>query len=50
MSTDINDIIDIGLSFDLKDIDAVSDVDALAALYEYSGDPLVRPLGEFPVL
>tara|TARA_B100000123_G_scaffold104451_1_gene76583 strand:+ start:2219 stop:2818 length:600 start_codon:yes stop_codon:yes gene_type:complete len=31
-------------------IDAVSDVDALAALYEYSGDPLVRPLGEFPVL
>ena len=31
-------------------IDAVSDVDALAALYVYSGDPLVRPLGEFPVL
>ena len=31
-------------------IDAVSDVDALEALYVYSGDPLVRPLGEFPVL
>ena len=31
-------------------IDAVSDVDALAALYEYVGDPLARPLGEWPVL
>ena len=31
-------------------IDSVTDVDALAALYVYSGDPLVRPLGEFPVL
>jgi len=29
-------------------IDAVSDVDALAALYAYSGDPLTRPLGEWP--
>jgi hypothetical protein len=29
-------------------INAVSDVDALAALYAYSGDPLTRPLGEFP--
>ena len=31
-------------------IDAVADVDALAALYVYSGEPLTRPLGEFPVL
>jgi len=31
-------------------IDAVADVDALAALYEYSGDPLTRPLGEWPTL
>ena len=34
-------------------IDDASDVDALAALYDYSenddGD-MVRPLGEFPVL
>ena len=29
-------------------INAVSTVDALAALYVYSGDPLTRPLGEFP--
>jgi len=30
-------------------IDAVSDVDALAALYEYNdATPPVRPLGEFP--
>ena len=30
-------------------IDAVSDVDALAALYVYNNDdPPVRPLGEFP--
>jgi hypothetical protein len=30
-------------------IDAVSDVDALAALYVYNdADPSVRPLGEFP--
>jgi hypothetical protein len=29
-------------------INAVSDVDALAALYAYSGDPLTRPLGEWP--
>ena len=29
-------------------IDAVSDVDALAALYAYSGSPLTRPLGEWP--
>ena len=29
-------------------INAVSDVDALAALYAYSGDPATRPLGEFP--
>ena len=28
-------------------INAVSDVDALAALYAYSGDPATRPLGEF---
>ena len=30
-------------------IDGAADVDALAALYEYTGDPLTRPLGEFPV-
>ena len=30
-------------------IDAAPDVDALAALYEYTGDPATRPLGEFPV-
>ena len=29
-------------------INAVSDVDALAALYAYSGDPATRPLGEWP--
>ena len=29
-------------------IDNAADIDALAALYEYSGDPLTRPLGEFP--
>ena len=29
-------------------INAVSTVDALAALYVYSGDPLTRPLGEWP--
>jgi hypothetical protein len=30
-------------------IDAVSDVDALAALYVYNdANPPVRPLGEFP--
>ena len=31
-------------------IDAVADVDALAALYVYSGDPATRPLGEWPEL
>jgi hypothetical protein len=31
-------------------IDGVATVDALAALYEYSGDPATRPLGEWPVL
>lgn len=31
-------------------IDGVADVDALAALYVYSGDPATRPLGEWPVL
>ena len=30
-------------------IDGAADVDALAALYEYTGDPATRPLGEFPV-
>ena len=30
-------------------IDGAADVDALAALYEYTGDPSTRPLGEFPV-
>ena len=30
-------------------IDGAADVDALAALYEYTGDPRTRPLGEFPV-
>ncbi len=31
-------------------IDAVSDVDALAALYVYNDqDPPTRPLGEWPV-
>ena len=29
-------------------IDDVSDVDGLAALYVYSGDPATRPLGEWP--
>ena len=29
-------------------IDGVSDVDGLAALYVYSGDPATRPLGEWP--
>ena len=31
-------------------IDAVANVDALAALYVYSGDPVARPLGEWPTL
>ncbi len=32
-------------------IDAASDVDALAALYVYNdANPPVRPLGEFPIL
>ena len=30
-------------------IDGAADVDALAALYEYTGEPPTRPLGEFPV-
>ena len=30
-------------------IDGAADVDALAALYEFTGDPSTRPLGEFPV-
>ena len=30
-------------------IDGAAYVDALAALYEYTGDPQTRPLGEFPV-
>jgi hypothetical protein len=30
-------------------IDGAADVDALAALYAYTGDPATRPLGEFPV-
>jgi len=31
-------------------IDGAADVDALAALYEYTGEPIpTRPLGEFPV-
>jgi len=30
-------------------IDGAADVDALAALYEYTGEPSTRPLGEFPV-
>ena len=29
-------------------IDACATVDELVALYEYSGDPLTRPLGDFP--
>ena len=29
-------------------IDAAADVDALAALYVESGDPLTRPIGEWP--
>ena len=29
-------------------IDNAANVDALAALYVYSGDPLTRPLGEWP--
>jgi len=29
-------------------INAVANVDALAALYAYSGDPVTRPLGEWP--
>jgi hypothetical protein len=34
---------------DMKDkIDAVSDVDALAALYVYNSETGTRPLGEFP--
>ena len=31
-------------------IDAVADVDALAALYEYDSETKTRPLGEFPTL
>ena len=31
-------------------IDAVADVDELAALYIYSGDPSTRPLGEWSIL
>ena len=31
-------------------IDNAADVDALAALFEYTGDPLTRPLGEWPEL
>lgn len=31
-------------------IDAVADVDALAALYEYDSETNTRPLGEFPTL
>ena len=30
-------------------IDGAADVDALAALYEYTGEPPTRPLGEVPV-
>ena len=30
-------------------IDGAADVDALAALYEYTGEPPTRPLGIFPV-
>ena len=30
-------------------IDGAANVDALAALYLYTGDPSTRPLGEFPV-
>ena len=30
-------------------IDGAADVDALASLYEYTGDPATRPFGEFPV-
>ena len=30
-------------------IDGAANVDALAALYEYTGEPATRPLGEFPV-
>ena len=30
-------------------IDGAADVDALAALYEFTGEPPTRPLGEFPV-
>ena len=30
-------------------IDGAADVDALAALYEYTGEPPTRPLGDFPV-
>ena len=30
-------------------IDGAADVDALAALYEYTGSPSTRPLGDFPV-
>ena len=29
-------------------VDACTIIDELVALYEYSGDPLTRPLGEFP--
>ena len=31
-------------------IDNAADVDALAALFEYTGDPLTRPLGEWPTI
>ena len=30
-------------------IDGAADVDALAALYEFTGEPPTRPLGDFPV-
>ena len=30
-------------------IDGAADVDALAALFTYTGEPPTRPLGEFPV-
>ena len=29
-------------------VDYAADVDALAALYEYTGDSATRPLGEWP--
>ena len=30
-------------------IDNASDIDALVALFTYTGEPQTRPLGEFPV-